>query len=67
MTWSEAPVTDRRSLRGLKDGSVLSLLARKPQTDTHEFTNTNPNGDGNLTVQEASWTLCAPRLRMTCN
>lgn len=56
-------MTDRWSTRGVRDGFVfLSLLASKPQTDTHEFTNTNPTGDGNLTVQEASWTLCTPSL-----
>ncbi len=48
LTQSEVPVTVRWSTRGVKDGSVLSLLVRKPQTDTHEFTNTNPTGDGNL-------------------
>lgn len=62
LTWNQASVTDRRFARGVRDGSVLSLLARKPQTDTHEFTNTNPTGDGNLTAQEASGTLCTPRL-----
>lgn len=50
-----------RSSKGVKDGSVLSLLAREPQTDTHEFTNThefNPTKDGNLTVRfPCSWTV----------
>lgn len=54
----EAPETDRRCSRGVRDGSVLGLLARKP----HEFTNTSPTGDGNLTAQEASQTLCTLRL-----
>lgn len=38
--------------------TVLGLLARKPETDSHEFTNTNPSEDGNQTGQEAEWTFC---------
>lgn len=45
----EVPVTVRWSSRWVRDGCVLSLLSRKPQTDTHEFTNTGLPGDGNLT------------------
>lgn len=45
----EVPEIDRQHSRGMRDGSVLGLLSRKPQTDTHEFTNTSPIGDGNLT------------------